>query len=531
MVHRFDLDRRRFLTRATALGLSAATARTLAGVRQAAAQTAPRTDLARIAMPLPALTDPRHFVRSEAANVCRGWLEYLVEYQRDGAFVGVLLDTWTVEDAARTYRLTLRAGVTWSNGDPFTAADVAHNITRWCDAGDPANSMATRMAALIDPDTQALRTGGVEVADDLTLILRLARPDTTLIAGCADYPAAIVHPSYGGGDPWQGAIGTGPYLPDGPYMPGQSAALQARADWWGSDVVGGPFLDRIEFVDLGPDPAAPIRALNASEIDLIDGATGVAAGVLDTQGYPRSEVPSTATLVLRARAATDFDGFKPYELPEVRQAIALAIDPELPLDLALSGAGELAANHHVAPSQPDYAEVGAPRHAPGEARSVLDTVGMLEFPHQLISPRTGWVADTADVMAAMLNDAGLSVDRVTLPDADFWADWRAHPFAVTPWAGRPFGLQTLALGYTTGSAWNETGYANAEFDAKIAAAQALDPAARQGLMAELQGMLLADGVIIQPYWRRLMRHTRRAMVGAEAHPGGELHLYKLGFAA
>lgn len=531
MAHMFNFDRRRFLARATALGVSAATARTALGLRPAIAQTAERSDLARIATALPALGDPRHFLHPEASNVCRGWLEYLVEYQADGAFVGVLLDRWDVQDDGLTYRLTIRDSVTWSNGDAFTAADVAFNVARWCDARDPLNSMATRMAALVDPDTQALRDGGVEVVDDRTLVLRLARPDTTLIAGLADYPAAIVHPSYAGGSPWNTPVGTGPFLPDGPYAAGQSAALQARPGWWGSDVVGGPFLDRIEFVDLGPAPDARVRAMQSGEIDLIDGATGIAAGILDAQEYPRSDIASSATLVLRTRPDADFEGFAPYALAEVRQALALAINPELPLELALSGAGELAANHHVAPFQPDYADIGAPRTAPGEARTSLATVGMLEFPHQLISPQTGWVADTADVMAAMLNDAGLSIDRVTLSDEDFWADWRTHPFAVTPWSGRPFGLQTLALGYTENSAWNETGYANAEFDAKVAEAQAVDPAARQNIMAELQGMLLADGVIIQPFWRRLMRHTRRPMVGAEANPSGELHLYKLGFAA
>ncbi|MEO1239544.1 MAG: hypothetical protein AAFW64_07775, partial [Pseudomonadota bacterium] len=85
MTRRVDFDRRRFLTRATALGVSAATARAALGLRPAVAQTAERSDLLRIAMPLPPLGDPRHFIRSEAANVCRGWLEYLVEYQADGS--------------------------------------------------------------------------------------------------------------------------------------------------------------------------------------------------------------------------------------------------------------------------------------------------------------------------------------------------------------------------------------------------------------------------------------------------------------
>ncbi len=518
------LSRREFLTLATATGVMAA-----ARPRALRAQT---SGTLRIAMPVVPLKDPRLWDRMEMANFGRGWLEYLVELQPDGTIVGMLLESWDLSAEATTLTLRVRPGVTWSNGDGFTAQDVAHTITRWCKAEVPGNSMAVRLGALIDPDTMALRDGAVEVLGDLTLRLNLSYPDVTLIPSFADYPAAITHQGYDGGDILADPVGTGPFLPEDGYAPGRAAALVRRDGWWGTGLVGGPFLDRVEFVDLGPDPEDQTRALVFGDVDLLSETTGVFVEALDAQSFEKSQTPSAATFVLRARAATDFEGFKPYQNPEARQALALAIDPEALLEIGFAGQGQIAANHHVAPFQPDYAEVGAPRFAPREVPGLLSDAGIDGFPHRLVSVEGGWQADATRVVAAMLRDAGVLAEEVFLTAEEYWAGWTAHPLSITEWAHRPLGIQTLALAYSSTSAWNETGYANPDFDAKVTQALGiLDAAERQSIMAELQSMLIDDAVIVQPVWRNRVRHARVPLVGAEAHPTGELHLYKLGFAA
>ena len=231
-----------------------------------------------------ALKDPRTYDWPQMSNFSRGWLEYLVEYQRDGSITPMLLESWEVNADATVYTLRVRPGVTWNDGTDFTAADVAHNITRWCEKDVEGNSMASRMTPLIDPDTGVARDGAIEVTDDLTVTLTLASADITLIAGFSDYPAAIVPQDFSG-DPMANPKGTGPYLPE-ELQVGVRSALVRNTDhaWWGSDVFGGPYLDRIEYIDFGTDQASHFAAAQSGEVDMVYESLGE---FVDPDGYPR----------------------------------------------------------------------------------------------------------------------------------------------------------------------------------------------------------------------------------------------------
>ena len=396
-----------------------------------------------------------------------------------------------------------------------------HNLTRWCDAAAEGNSVAGRMGSLVDPATKKAVDGGIERVDDFTVKLNLPQPDISLVAGMADYPALIMHRSYEGeSDPMKAlAITTGPC--ELVRWDVETAAEVRRKDtpWWKGDFA----LDGIQWTDYGSDPNPMFAAFESGEIDTNHETSADTLSQVEALGLTSSEIATGSTIVARFNA-----GNAPYDDVRIRRAAQLSVDNAAILKLGLNDHGTVGENHHVGPMHPEYADIGPHVRKVEEAKALLAEAGKADHEYDLISVDVEWQKSTADAIAAQMREAGLKVKRTVLPAATFWNDWNKYPFSCTEWLGRPLGVQVLALAYKSGGAWNESAYANPEFDTLLDKALATpDAEIRRETMAKIEQNLRDSGIIIQPYWRSVYRTYRSNVHGCEQHQALEQHFEKV----
>lgn len=184
-----------------------------------------------------------------------------------------LAERWDLAPDNQTYTLTLRDGVTWSDGTPFTSADVLFSFEAVYDrrAGSVlASSLQVngQPLAVSAPDARTVVMRypapfgpGIRLLDNLTLV-----PKHKLEAALA---AGTFGEAWGADTPPADLVAIGPFMLTR-YDSGQRLIFDRNPRFWKKDAVGQqlPYLDQL-ILEIVPDQNGELVRLQSGQIDML----------------------------------------------------------------------------------------------------------------------------------------------------------------------------------------------------------------------------------------------------------------------
>ena len=516
------LTRRQFLRFASLLGLSATAATGLTMVTPRESHALAYGGKLKVSGILTGLNHPAQAKWLAPSQVFRHIAEYLTFTDVNNITRPYLLQHWEVDEELRTWTLYLRKGIFFNNAHQLTADDVIFSFNQWLDP-----DVGSPMAAVIGP---YLDTTGIERVDRYQVRLHLNRPEIAVPEHLFYYPAVVLNHRTFEGSFLEAPHGTGPFHLE-TFEESKSCTLKKRMNYWQP---GLPFVNEIEFIDLGFNTARRVKALQSGMIDVADlsGADELdALEALKGDSRIRAEAVETARVnVLRMRVDRD-----PWQDNRVRTALKLCQHREKIFLLAGMKQGNVGEDCHVYPGHPEYCPKPAIKFDPRQARHLLGEAG---YPDGLdviltIGDKRTDIQRYAEILQNDAADAGFRISIDKISEQDYRRSFTEVDFGITPWTHRPLGTMALNLAYAADEEgvplpMNETRWVDEEFSDLLAEANTtIDLKERRQLFCRLQDIQAERGSIGIAWWQNRWTGVHKNVQGLQTHPSGYLLLNRV----
>jgi len=502
------LDRRNFLGRASALGLSAAAAGTLLSNAVMAAGPV-KGGTMKVGIQGGASTDsldPAKAANATASQISRMWGEPLVELNAEGGLDNRLATDAQPADDGLTWIFKIRSGVTFSDGKSLTAEDVLATIERH--AGEESESGALGILQGI----KAMRTEGD------SFIIELDSPNADLPYLLSDYHL-MIQPNGGKDDPAAG-IGTGPYVIKS-HEPGVRSVFEKNPDYW-DDNLG--HAETVELIIINDDTAR-VAALQSGQVHMINRVPPKVVSLVGRiGGIAIHSVPSAGHYVFIMHANT-----APFDNKDLRMALKYAMNREEMVDKILFGNGAIGNDTPINDSYPlfsgdieqrSYDPDKAAFHfkASGHEGSILLRTSDNSFPG---------APDAAQLFQQSAGAAGIQLEIKREPNDGYWSEvWNKQPFCTSYWGGRATQDAMFSTAYLSTADWNDTRFFNEQFDQLLMTARAeLDETKRTQMYSDMSAIVRDEGGLICPMFNNFIDATSDKIAGWAPSKGFDLMNY------
>jgi peptide/nickel transport system substrate-binding protein len=417
---------------------------------------------------------------------------------------------WSADYKALTIKL--RKDVTFHDGEKFDAAAVKYNIERHKTM--PGSNRRGELAPVTT----------VEVVDEATVRLNLSAPFAPLLAALADRAGMMVSPkaAQAEGD----KFGAKPVC-SGPFRFVERVAqdrivVERNPNYWNK---GEIHFDRIVYVPI-PDATVRLANLRSGQLDFIERMA--ASDVPQLKADSRFKVAKITEIGYQGITInvgkSDLSQKNPLGRDaRVREAFELALDRDGIVQVGMDGEAD-AGNQWVAPTNAYYAKnVPIPKRNVARAKELLSEAGVPNPSFTLMTPTTSDAQKIAQVVQAMVKEAGFDVKIQSTEFATSldMADKGQFDAYVLAWSGRADPDGNLFSFDGCKQPLDYAGYCKPEVDELLNRSRTtLDPPERKKIFEQIAAIVLKDRPIVYLFHRHWLWAHAAKLTGLRMIPDG-----------